>query len=91
MSKHLTFSNLHTIGINPLTGEACAFSMRILCDVNDKGAELVKDFLGLPVGTKLADAWNREVNCYPAIGSIMVERGLFPSLARFALFRSGFQ
>jgi hypothetical protein len=37
--------NLDDLGINILTGEACGLSMRLLCDVNKDGQELITSFL----------------------------------------------
>ncbi len=87
--KNLTFATLPTLGINPLTGEACALAMRVLCDLNEDGAALLREYLGLPSTAKLADNWNSTVNDKPAVASIMLERHAFASLMRFALLRDG--
>jgi hypothetical protein len=79
------------LGINPLTGEACALSMRILCDLNEDGASLIRDYLSLPEDCPLSPAWNGTVGDKPAIASVTIERGMFPALVHFALFRAGCQ
>lgn len=93
--KHLTHSSLSSIGINPLTGEACAFAMRILCDLNADGMELITDWIGLPKfpAPAFAEPFNpgTPINGYPALGSVMLSRETLPALARFALFRDGYQ
>lgn len=91
--KNLSFSTINDIGINPLTGEACAYSMRTLCDLSQEGANLVADYLGIltypgPVFTK---NWNSMVGHSMAVGSVMLEHTAFGPLMRFALFRKGFE
>jgi hypothetical protein len=81
-------ADLAQFGIKALTGEACAFSLRVLCDVNESGLELLQDYFGAP-GLELADNWNSTVNEEPAIGSIMLPRGITKDMATFALFRAG--
>lgn len=88
--KSITFGNLHELGINPLTGEACAFSMRVLCDLNRDGAELVKRYLGLPLSADLHENWNSMVDGKPAVACIMMDRAMFDPLIRFYLFTQGF-
>lgn len=90
--KHTQSNNpLVEFGVEMLTGEACTYGMRVLCDMNEKGVKLVRDFLGLDYETVFAKNWNSEVNGAPAIGSIMLTREVIPSLVRFALFREGYQ
>ena len=75
-------------GIEALTGEACAFSMRLLCDVNAEGRALLTTYFGLPGDTELAAPYNSKVNNEPSVGSVMLEHGL-ESLATFTLRRAG--
>ena len=97
--KHLTFSNLSDIGINPLTGEACAYSQRTLCDLNEDGCVLLADWLGLKYDSSklhsdasaFAENWNTTVGHKPAVASVMLDRTVFPALMRFALLRKGYQ
>jgi hypothetical protein len=77
---------LEQFGVNPLTGEACAFAMRVLCDLNAEGAALLQEFLGIPAAT-FPESWNSRVNGQPAVASIMLTWECLPSLARFALWR----
>lgn len=81
-------AGLAQFGINALTGEACAFSLRVLCDVNEDGENLLKDYFGTP-GMQLADPWNSTVNGAPSVGSVMLPRSIAMDLATFALFRAG--
>lgn len=81
----LNFRSLEKYGINTLTGEACAFSMRTLCDLNEDGAELLASFFGIkPDGFQLN--WNSKVNGKPAIGSVMLCLDAIPSLLKFIAF-----
>ena len=91
MSIHIhNWSDLSQFGINSLTGEACKYSMRLLCDLNDDGVDLVLDLFGLPHGeTVFAKNWNSMVGNKDAVASVMLPRTVFDTLALFALFRSG--
>lgn len=81
-------ADLAVLGINPLTGEACAYSQRILCDVNEEGRELLREYLGLP-SLELAPAMNGTVDGWPAVGCFMLSRGSIQDLARFGMFYKG--
>ena len=83
-----SFNDLQQFGINPLTGEACKYGQRTLCDLNEKGCELVASFLGLvhnEVSRPFAANWNSTVNGEPAVASIMLTRGTMRDLSVFAL------
>jgi hypothetical protein len=71
-------------GIKPLTGEACKYSQRLLCDVNADGLVLLAEFLGVPQLT-LEDPYNSTVNSKPSVGSIMLARSMWEPLAEFVL------
>lgn len=89
-----TWSDLAKFGVNPLTGEACKYAQRLLCDLSEQGVDLLRDFFGLPysedIRTQFPENWNSKVGDDPAIASVMLARGLFGELARFALQRAGF-
>lgn len=82
------FRDLAQFGITGLTGEACAYGMRTLCDVSEEGAALLADFFGVP-SLQLNANWNSRVGDAPAIGSIMLTHDILPKLAQFAFFRQG--
>ena len=42
------FNDLAAYGIEPLTGEACGLGYRILCDVTERGRNVVGKALGIP-------------------------------------------
>lgn len=75
-------------GIKYLTGEACAYSQRLLCDVNEDGLAMLQDYFGVP-GLKLADAYNSEVAGKPSVGSLMLARLAFEPLVEFILAEKG--
>lgn len=66
-------------GINLLTGEACSHNLRMLCDLSEKGVEIVSSWLGILPSSFLPN-WNSYVGNDPAVASIMIPRGSFPDL-----------
>jgi len=82
-----SWNDMPQLGINVLTGESCAFGMRLLCDLNEHGRELIRDWLGLPVDCAFADNWNSQVDNLPAVGSVMLPRDSLQQIAEFALMR----
>lgn len=91
MSKHINnWRDLQGYGINALTGEACAYSMRTLCDLNEDGVDLIRDFFGMQIARAPVDQfsanWNSTVDGKPAVASIMLVHELFAPLCRFILF-----
>jgi hypothetical protein len=87
--KHVKHDDLPKLGINPLTGEADAFGMRLLCDLNQQGAEMMRQYLGI-TGHAFEKNWNSMVNEQPAVGSIMLTRETLWSFAKFCLFSEGY-
>lgn len=83
-----SFNDLKQFGINFLTGESCAYAMRLLCDVNEDGRALLADFFGMP-DIQLAKNWNSSVNEKPSVGSFMLPRSILKELAQFAFFKAG--
>lgn len=87
--KTYKFDDLKAIGINPLTGEADAFGMRLLCDLSEKGADLVRRFLGLESGGSerhFQRNWNSMVGDDPAVAAVMLTRNTINDLMRFHAF-----
>lgn len=85
-SQYRSASDLRQFGINPLTGESCAYSMRTLCDVNAEGEALLSDFFGMPEIT-LAAPWNSQVEGEPSVGSVMLMSRSLKDIAQFAFFK----
>lgn len=86
--KHVS-TWLNQFGINALTGESCAFNRRMLCDVNAEGAELIRDYLGLPYDCQFQKNWNSTVDGKPAIGSVMLDYATLKPLAIYAMLLRG--
>lgn len=81
------WSGMKKYGIGFLTGEADAYSIRGLCDVNQKGKELLEKFFGGTIEIRLNTNWNSKVNGEESIGSIMLPYGILKELATFCLFQ----
>ena len=79
--------DLEQYGINVLTGESCAYGIRVLCDVNQQGKELIEEFLGGTVNIQDASNWNTAVDNKPSVGSIMLSRGTIQDLMVYILNR----
>lgn len=88
--------NLKNFGINILTGEACAFGMRYLCDLNRDGVDLLNDFYGIGAykienQNPFCPNMNSEVGDKPAIASCMISRNTLTDLYKFILFTRGWE
>ena len=84
-----SWGDMRQLGVNYLTGEACAFGMRGLCDLSGDGAALVADYFGLKNTTVFQPNWNSMVGEHAAIASVMLAREELVPLATFALLRMG--
>lgn len=86
-------NDLVPYGIHPLTGEACAYSRRILCDLSQEGVILMTAYLGLSCTVEAARAFPANRNAYvgvqPAVAGVMVARAAFPDLMIFTLLHVG--
>jgi hypothetical protein len=82
------FADLAAYGIEPLTGEACGLGYRILCDVTEKGRNVLSKAFGIPT-LVLAENWNRGSPQDPHVGCVMLAHEMLTSLAIFALLESG--
>jgi hypothetical protein len=81
------WQHLEQLGIRALTAEACAYNMRVLCDVNEDGRALLLDYFGLPPSSALATAWNGSVQGKDTVGSFMLHRSALLPLAEFGMRR----
>jgi hypothetical protein len=93
-SSHLThigssWDDLRAYGIAPLTGEACTIGLRILCDLNERGARIVRTLIGLPADAKLAENWNSASKIGTHVASAKLPYDLFDALAVVCLFDAG--
>lgn len=85
MNTIYSFNDLRFYGVNVLTGESCAFSRRLLCDVTAKGRDLVLKALGIP-DISLSAPWNNYWNSEPVVGSILLDRETLQTIIILALF-----
>lgn len=74
-----SWEDLRSYGIDILTGEACAYGYRVLCDVTKAGVTLFNSVFDMQ--SSLRPGWNDQ-DSY----SIMMPRSMFQPLAIFALF-----
>lgn len=86
-----SLGDLEQYGLNCLTGEACAYSMRLLFDYNIEGASLLADFFGFAVDLHAKNNWNSSVDGRDAIGSVMLTADTAWELAAFAMLRYGYE
>lgn len=93
MKDHLSIYNWHDLkhfGVNLLTGEADAYSLRLLCDLSREGVELLTTYLGLlPSQAAFPSNMNGRVGEVEAVASVMVARTMLPGLTVFALLHVG--
>lgn len=81
--KVSSFFDLKKFGIEPLTGEACPFGQRILCDLNEEGKNLLEQYFGTEITSK---NWNSFVGEDKAIASIMLSKNSLKDIVIFILF-----
>jgi hypothetical protein len=80
--KTVGWNELRHYGINPLTGEACPFGLRVLTDLTERGRRIVLDMLGAEC--TLARNWNSGSEF-----SMMIPRSLFQDLYVWCLISEG--
>lgn len=83
------WQSLEQFGIRYLTGEACAYSMRGLCDVTEQGRDILLDYLGLPPHTPLSPSWNPRIAQELTVASFMLHPSQLLPLAEFIMYRKG--
>ena len=86
---NITFTNIRDLrpfGINPLTGEACAYGLRQLCDLTRDGKKTLEAFYGSYI---TSPNWNCKVGETKAEFSCMISRSTFEDLMKFIIWREG--
>jgi hypothetical protein len=87
------YADLAQYGVNPLTGEADAYSRRILCDLNEQGVILLTAYFGLSHTIEARHCfprnWNSMVGDFPAVASVLLAHAVIPDLMVFALLHVG--
>lgn len=76
---------LTNFGINLLTGEADKYGIRILCDVSDRGKQILCEFLSVDT-IKFFPNWNSRVGDADATGSFLLGRNMIDDLVTFLWF-----
>lgn len=80
------WDDLKSFGINALTGERCGFGLRLLCDLNQEGLELICKFFAI-AEPGFESSWNSQVNGKPVVASIMLPTSILSDLGAFALLQ----
>lgn len=83
------WADLKQFGIEALTGEACVYSLRVLCDLSEAGRTHIAEFFGGIAETGFNANWNSYAGSAPAVSSVMLPRGILSDLAQFLLFQDG--
>jgi len=87
---------LRELGIEILTGEACAYSMRLLCDLNEDGVKLINNTFGMQIRIQhdplredyaigMMRRHNSKVNGKFSVASIMLSHTMIDELVLFGL------
>jgi hypothetical protein len=88
-----SFDDLSQYGLKPLTGEADAYSRRLLCDLNQQGVILLTAYFGLSHTLEARHAfprnWNSMVGEWPAVASVLLSRDTLRDLMVFSLLHVG--
>lgn len=79
-------NQLKKYGINFLTAESCAYSLRLLLDLNEDGVRIISRWLGGNLNFTKGSNWNPRVNNKPALASILLSRQSIDSLIAFILY-----
>lgn len=84
MKSICNWGDLEQYGIDCLTGEACSLSCRALCDLSKEGADIVREFFGLPCNAQFNENWNLkgEASCF-------LPWSVLHDLAAFILIKKG--
>jgi hypothetical protein len=80
--KSVGWNELRRYGINPLTGEACPFGLRVLTDLTERGRRILLDMLGAEC--TLRANWNSGSEF-----SMMIPRSMFQDLYVWCLISDG--
>jgi hypothetical protein len=80
-----SWNDLKNFGIDCLTGEACGLSMRLLCDLTERGQRIVEKLFDVKI--QPPEAWNN--GDPPHVGCVMLPLEMFMPLAIFSLLEVG--
>ena len=79
--------DLEPYGIIMLTGEACGYGYRLLCDLTPNGVEIIRRMFDMPEAPRLRENWNSSSR--GEVASIMLAGEMFVPVAIFCLFNAG--
>lgn len=83
------FRDLEQFGIDALTGEACGYAMRLLCDVTAEGKRLIELYLGGTIVVREGTNWNGGSEADPHVGSVLLPReGFVGPFGAFCLLQT---
>jgi hypothetical protein len=80
-----SWNDLEEFGIVALTGEACGYSMRILCDVTTVGKAFLERFFGGNVQIRDGSNWNGKSSAGTHVGSVLLPYSILSDLGAFLL------
>lgn len=83
MKSIRNWDGLREYGVDCLTGEACAYGYRLLCDLTDDGVKLIRDVMDMADIPRLRSNWNSN-----GVASIMLPSEMLTPIAVFALFKA---
>lgn len=63
--------------------------MRVLCDVTERGHDILLDYLGLPPHTTPLPSWNPRIGDEPAVACFMLHPSQLLPIAEFIMRRKG--
>jgi hypothetical protein len=82
------WAGMQPYGIVPLTIEADGLKHRVVCDVTEKGKQLIEKTLGVP-SVQLEKNWDHGPNDEPHVGSMLLSPELLMMLGIYALLDDG--
>jgi hypothetical protein len=85
MKMITSWQDLEAFGIIPLTLESCTLNWRLLCDLDEQGARVVRKCFGFLPDSELGEASNCGPREAPHTASIMLTQEMLIPLVVFAL------
>jgi hypothetical protein len=82
----ITLKDMEPFGIEALTGEACGYGLRELCDLNEDGAKYLREFFSLADNAFLPP-WNSHGKYGKHVASILIGHHSFDDIAIFLLLK----
>lgn len=83
-----SWAGMHPYGIVPLTAEVDGLKYRVVCDVTERGKQLLEKSLGI-IDIQLGQNWDFGTNEEPHIGCVMLFPEILLMIGVYALFDDG--